>query len=182
MLRRKTDPRNHTGCRILDYDCSAKLMRDRALQNRRAKPAPRGLRHRRAAAFLPSQHQIAIGLTPSNDGFAHTGGVGGTGIFATASSNVGTGGMLTARVRLSDTTLPIAATVCQTNSSTGQCLSPPSATVTATINQNQNQTWSVFLQANGAVAADPAHNRAFLEFVDAGGVVRGSTSTAVTTQ
>jgi hypothetical protein len=36
--------------------------------------------------------------------------------------------------------------------------------------------------ASGTVAADPANSRAFFEFVDSNGVVRGSTSTAVTTQ
>ena len=130
----------------------------------------------------PVPDVIAIGLTPSNDGFAHTSGVGGTGLFATASSNVGVGGTLTARVRLSDPTLPITATVCETNPGNGACLSPPGPTVTTTINAGQNQTWSVFLKANAAVAADPARNRAFLEFVDSSGTVRGSTSTAVTTQ
>ena len=130
----------------------------------------------------PVPDVIAIGLTPSNDGFAHTNGVGGTGLFATASSNVGVSGTLTARVRLSDTTLPVTATVCETNPGNGQCLAPPGPTVTTTINAGQNQTWSVFLQATGLVAADPAHNRAFFEFVDGSGVVRGSTSTAVTTQ
>jgi hypothetical protein len=43
-------------------------------------------------------------------------------------------------------------------------------------------TWAVFLAANGAVNPDPANNRVFFEFVDSGGTVRGSTSTAVTTQ
>ena len=36
--------------------------------------------------------------------------------------------------------------------------------------------------ASGAVAQDPAKNRVYFEFVDSSGVVRGSTSTAVTTQ
>jgi len=40
----------------------------------------------------------------------------------------------------------------------------------------------VFLEANGTLTAGPAYNGAFLEFVDSGGVVRGSTSTAVATQ
>jgi len=78
--------------------------------------------------------------------------------------------------------MPLAATICQTNPSNGQCMATPSPTVTATINQNQNTFWSAFLRAGGAIAADPANFRVFFEFVDANGVLRGSISTAVTTQ
>jgi virginiamycin B lyase len=130
----------------------------------------------------PVPDMIAVGVTPSNDGFSRTGGPSGIGLFAIASSNIGASGSLTARVRLSNASLPIAATICQTNPSNGQCLATPAATVTTTINQNQNQTWTAFLQASGTVAPDPANSRAFFEFVDSNGVVRGSTSTAVTTQ
>jgi hypothetical protein len=130
----------------------------------------------------PVPDMIAVGLTPSGDGFSHTGGNQGIGLFAVASSNVGASGQLTAQVVLSQASMPLTATVCQTNPSNGQCMSTPSASVTTTINQNQNTTWSVFLQANGPITADPAHNRVYFEFVDSNGVVRGSTSTAVTTQ
>ena len=112
---------------------------------------------------------VAVGLTPTNDGFSHTGGSAGTGLFAIATSNVGTGGALTTRVRLSDTTLPIGEL--RSDTTPGGCLAPPSATVTGTVAANANQTFSVFLQANGSVGADPARFRCFLEFVDGGGVV-----------
>jgi murein DD-endopeptidase MepM/ murein hydrolase activator NlpD len=130
----------------------------------------------------PVPDMIAIGLTPSNDGFAHTGGPSGTGVFAIASANIGASAQITARVRLSNSTMPINSTICQTNPNTGQCLVTPAPTVTTTINQNQNTTWGAFLQATGAIAPDPANFRAFVEFLDANGIVRGSTSTAVTTQ
>ncbi len=133
-----------------------------------------------AASDTPVADAIAVGLTPSNDGFARTGGVGGTGLFVIASANIGATASLTARARLSSASMPAEATVCQTNPSTGQCLTPAAATVTATIAQGQNTTWAAFVKANGAIAADPAINRVFFEFVDAGGTVRGSTSTAVT--
>jgi streptogramin lyase len=130
----------------------------------------------------PVPDMIAVGLTPSNDGFAHTGGNSGTGLFALATDNIGASASLTARVRLSNPSLPISATICKTNSTTGACLTPAAATATSTVNTNDTGTWTAFLLATGAVNADPAHNRAFVEFVDAGGIVRGSTSTAVTTQ
>jgi len=128
----------------------------------------------------PVPDLIAVGLTPSNDGFAH--GQSGTGLFAVASSNIGVSAQVTARVRPSNPTMPLLATICQSNPNTGQCLVTPAPTITTTINQNQNTTWSAFLQATGPIAPDPANFRAFFEFVDANGIVRGSTSTAVTTQ
>src|SRR5262249_2270591 len=125
---------------------------------------------------------IAVGVTPSNDGYAHTRGPGGTGLFVVATANIGTAGVLTARARLFDATTPITATVCETNPAPSACMAPPAPTVTRIVNQNENATWAVFLQASAKVVADPARNRVALEFVDASGVVRGSTSTAVTTE
>lgn len=130
----------------------------------------------------PVADMIAVGLTPSNDGYSRTGGPTGTGLFVIAATNIGDSAPLTARVALSDATMPLTPMLCQTDPNTGQCLAPPAASVTTTIAQNQNTTWSAFLQANGAIAQDAAHHRVYFEFVDAGGVVRGSTSTAVTTQ
>lgn len=135
-----------------------------------------------SASTSPVADVIAVGLTPSNDGIAHTGGSSGTGVFAIATANIGVSAPLTARVRLSNPSIPVTATVCQTNPANGQCLATRAATASATINANENDTWSVFLQATGNVALDPANNRAFLEFIDGNAVVHGSTSTAVTTQ
>ena len=133
-------------------------------------------------AATPVPDIIAVGLTPSNDGYSRTGGPAGTGIFVIASTNIGTGASLTARARLSDPALSAITLVCQTNPGTGQCLSMPTPTVTATVNQNENTTWTAFIQASGTIVQDPARNRVFFEFLDPDGVVRGSTSTALTTQ
>jgi virginiamycin B lyase len=130
----------------------------------------------------PVPDVIAVGLTPSNDGYSHTGGNSGTGIFVIAAMNIGASGHLTAQVMLSNSTMPLTATVCQTNPNTGQCLAPPTASVTTTIGADQNTTWTAFLTASGAIAQDAANNRVFFEFVDGSALVRGSTSTAVTTQ
>lgn len=130
----------------------------------------------------PVPDMIAVGLTPSNDGYAHMTTNGGTGLFVIATANIGAAGTLTARVRLSNSSLPVTALVCETNPQTAVCKAPPSATVTRSVATNENATWAAFLTATGTVNSDPAKSRAFFEFVDAGGVVRGSTSTAVTTQ
>jgi hypothetical protein len=135
-----------------------------------------------SADVNPVPDAIAVGLTPSNDGYAHTGGSPGTGVFVISSTNIGVAGTLTAQAVPSNQTMPLSTVVCQTNPNTGQCLHPPAPTASATINQNQSTTWSAFLQATGPIPADPTNNRVIFQFVDSQGVVRGATSTAVTTQ
>jgi hypothetical protein len=129
----------------------------------------------------PVPDMIAVGLTPSNDGYAHIPS-GGTGLFVTATSNVGVAGVLTARARAFDPAIPVTATVCETAPATGVCLAPPAATVTRNLVQNDTATWAVFLQASGAIPPNPAKTRIAFEFIDSNGVVRGATSTALTTQ
>jgi streptogramin lyase len=132
----------------------------------------------------PVADMIAVGLTPSNDGFSHIPGVSGTGIFVTAATNIGVSKQLTARARFLDASTQATTLVCETFSSgpqLGQCKATPSATVTRTINTNENTTWTAFITATGTIPADPAKHRAIFQFED-GPAIRGSTSTAVTTQ
>lgn len=128
----------------------------------------------------PVPDLIAVGLTPSRDGYVRTGTPTGSGVFVIASINIGIASSVTARPRVTGTDVPLTVTVCQTNPDSS-CKATPTATVTATIGTNESTTWGVFAQASGVIAPDPAKYRIFFEFVDAGGVVRGSTSTAVTT-
>jgi virginiamycin B lyase len=131
----------------------------------------------------PVPDMIAVGLTPSKDGYSRIPGPSGTGIFVIAATNIGVGASLTARVRLLTSSTPLTATLCETDpNNSGQCKMTPAPTDTRTINHNENTTWTAFLQANGAIAQDAARFRVMFEFVDANGVIRGSTSTAVTTQ
>lgn len=130
----------------------------------------------------PVPDLITIGVTQSGDGYARTGGPSGTGLFVISSINIGSAGVMTARARVTGTNTPVAVSVCQTDPNTGVCMAPPTSSVTATINNNQITTWGAFAQASGTVEPDPAQFRIFFEFIDAGGVVRGSTSTAVTTR
>ena len=75
--------------------------------------------------------------------------------------------------------------ICETTlgSPAGSCMSPPTRdTYTSTFNQNDVRTFTLLVRGNGqAVANNPAVNRIQIEFVDGSGVVRGSTSVAVTT-
>jgi hypothetical protein len=54
--------------------------------------------------------------------------------------------------------------------------------VTFTINANATPTVAIFATASDAVPFEPANNRIFVTFNDAGGVVRGSTNVAVEAQ
>lgn len=129
----------------------------------------------------PVPDLITVGVTPSNDGFVRTGGPSGAGVFAISAVNIGAAGVITAKARVTGNNTPLSVGVCQTNSTTGACMAAPTTSVTATISNNQITTWGAFAQASGTIAPDPAQFRIFFEFTDATGVVRGSTSTAVTT-
>ena len=132
----------------------------------------------------PVADMIAVGLTPSNDGFSRIPGVGATGIFVIAATNIGVATSITARARFLDPSTQATALICETNPSgpqLGACKAPPSATVTRTINQDENTTWTAFITATGAIPQDPAKHRVIFQFED-GPAIRGSTSTAVTTQ
>jgi hypothetical protein len=72
--------------------------------------------------------------------------------------------------------------LCQTNPANGQCISAIGPSVVTQINANATPTLAIFVQGNGTVPFDPARNRIFVRFKDAGGVTRGSTSVAVRTQ
>ena len=65
---------------------------------------------------------------------------------------------------------------------TGQCMAPPSTSVTTSVGANATPTFGVFVAGTGvAVPFDPAKNRVFVRLKDQAGVTRGSTSVAVTT-
>ena len=50
------------------------------------------------------------------------------------------------------------------------------------INAGATPTFAIFATARGAIVLDPAVNRIFVVFADAGNVIRGRTSVAVATQ
>lgn len=120
--------------------------------------------------------------TLTRDGIVHIPGAGGTEVFALAAVNIGTSGTITVSADTGAGNLPVTFAICQTDSTTGACLSPTSSTVTLQIDPNATPTFSVFVAATGIVPFFPETNRVFVRFKDASGVVRGSTSVAVQTQ
>ena len=125
---------------------------------------------------------VALAATLSNDGVVNIPGTNGTGAFAVATVNVGATGTITASADTGGLTLPVNISLCQTNPTTGQCISAIGPNVTTQINPNATPTFRIFVQGDGNVPFDPAANRIFVRFKDGSGVTRGSTSVAVRTQ
>ncbi|HSF57201.1 MAG TPA: hypothetical protein VLD83_03960 [Candidatus Binatia bacterium] len=99
-----------------------------------------------------------------------------------ATVNVGASGTITASADTGSTVLPVAINLCETNPTTGQCISTIGSTVITQINANATPTFGIFVQGNGNVSFDPAANRIFVRFKNSGNITRGSTSVAVRTQ
>jgi hypothetical protein len=135
-----------------------------------------------SASTTPVPDIVALAATMSNDGILHISGTSGSNAFAVATVDVGAPGAITVSANTGGATLPLAISLCQTNPSNGQCLSPPSSTVTATINSGDTPTFGIFGTAGGAIPFDPANGRIFVQFSDSAGAVRGETSVAVETQ
>jgi virginiamycin B lyase len=135
-----------------------------------------------SASTTPVPDIVALAATAQNDGILHITGTSGSNAFAVATVNVGASASITATATTGAATLPLAISLCQTNPMSGQCISSIGPSVTLTINANATPTVAIFTTASGTVPFDPANNRIFVEFSDAGGVVRGSTSVAVETQ
>lgn len=124
-----------------------------------------------------------VALAASGDpGIVDIPGNSGTGDFAVATVNVGAQGTITAAADTGGATLPLTATICETNPQTGACISNIGANVTTVIGANQTPTFAIFVTGSNNVPFDPANNRVFVRFTDASGVVRGATSVAVRTQ
>lgn len=134
-----------------------------------------------SSSSTPVPDMIAIGATPSGDGVLRIPGSNGVHAFGTAAVNIGGAGEITATVDTGGVALPLTLSLCQTDPGTGACLSPPASSVTSPLASNASATYAVFAQASGPIAFDPASKRIFLRLAS-GGVVRGATSVAVTTQ
>ncbi len=135
-----------------------------------------------SGSSTPVPDLVALGATVSGDGVLHVKGSSAAAAFAVATVNVGAdASSITATANTGSATLPINITICQTNPTTGACLSPPGPSVNAPINANATPTFGIFATATGTVPFSPGASRIFVQFSDSGGVVRGATSVAVTT-
>ncbi len=136
-----------------------------------------------AASTTPVPDIVTLAATPSGDGITTIDGPTATGVFATATVNLGSAANLTVVATAGAASLPLTLALCETNPTTGACINPlsPASTVIANIGVNGQPTFSVFATATGDVPFDPAVNRIFIEFIDGSGALRGSASVAVRT-
>jgi hypothetical protein len=125
---------------------------------------------------------VALAATPTKDGIVNISGTNGTGVFAVATVNVGASGSISASADIGEAALAVNISLCQTNPANGQCISAIGSSVTTQINTNATPTFGIFVQGVGNVPFNPAANRIFVRFQDAGGVTRGATSVAVRTE
>ena len=125
---------------------------------------------------------VALVATVSQDGIANIPGPTATGFFTAATVNVGAGGGITVTADTGTAAPPVILSLCQTDPVTGVCLATPAGSVVLQIDSGQTPTFAVFATGTDNVVFDPAVNRIFLRFKDAGGVTRGSASVAVRTQ
>ncbi|MEI9986797.1 MAG: beta-propeller fold lactonase family protein [Aliidongia sp.] len=122
-----------------------------------------------------------VALAATHDGTLHL-TQGQPGAFAVATINLGAAGGLIASADTGSAALPISLSLCETNPSTGQCLSAPAASASVSVGQNATPTFSIFATTAGPIAFAPGTSRIFVLFKDAAGAAHGSTSVAVVTQ
>ena len=132
------------------------------------------------ASATPVPDVIAQSATAGNTGIVDIPGPTGTGAFAVATSNVGTTGTITVTADTGGAALPVTLLLCQTDAG-GACLGPPAPSVTLAIPGGGTPTFGIFAAGSGVIPFDPATNRVFVRFREAG-VSRGATSVAVRTR
>jgi len=132
-----------------------------------------------ASGAAPVPDVIALAAAPV-PGIVEIPGATGTGVFAVATVNVGTGASITASAS-APPGLGVTVNVCETDPGTGACISAVGPSVTTTIGPGATPTFGFFVTGSGGVPFDPANNRLVVTFADGGGTTRGSTSVAVRT-
>jgi len=122
---------------------------------------------------------VALSGTLSGDGVVHIVG-NGAAPFVVAVTNVGSTDTIAATVDTGGVQLPLQASICQTNTATGQCLQPPATSTSLSLAANATASFSIFVFANGELPFRPDADRVFVRFTDSTGAQRGGTSVAVT--
>ena len=135
-----------------------------------------------SASSASAADVVALSATTGNNGIVDIPGTNGTGAFAVAAINLGAPVAINASANVGAADLPVTLTICETVPTTGQCLAPPTASVNTSIATNATPTFAIFAQGSGTVPFQPATNRVFVQFKDAGNAVRGATSVAVRTR
>ena len=138
-----------------------------------------------SASNPPVPDVVALGATPSADGVVELPFSSNINVFSVASVNLGAGEELEIMAELSDPSLAVAISLCETDPVTSVCINPTTPTtgpVTTQVNSDATPTFGIFVTSSAAVPFDPANNRVFVRFEDGSGAVRGATSVAIRTE
>ncbi|WP_147430959.1 hypothetical protein [Thiocapsa rosea] len=132
-----------------------------------------------SAASTAPPDLLAVGVTPSGDGVVRLPSRDGTGFFAVAAVNIGSGGTVTASADDGGRGLPLSLRVCETDAQ-GEWIACGNS-LTRSLARDETAYYTVLVSGSGQrVAFDPATNRLFLRLQTAG-VTVGATNVAVTT-
>lgn len=138
----------------------------------------------------PVPDVLSIMATQSSDGVIRIPGPGRVGIATASAVNIGAGDgsagpnqvTLTVSVDTGAVALPVELDVCQIDAITAACITPRGDSATTLMDQNVGAFFAVFARdtSTGGIPFDPANSRIFLRFFDGNGVLRSSTSAAIT--
>ena len=111
---------------------------------------------------------VSIAATSPNDSIMRITGPSGTGFFAAAAINIGASGTVT--FTPSDTppgqyprSQQLTLTICQTDPSSGACLTTPGPSTTVAVSNGQTVTFTIFATGQGTrLPFIPGINRAFI--------------------
>lgn len=130
-----------------------------------------------SATIQPVPDVITLAQTISANGIVEL-VQGETGFFTLSTTNLGANGTVEVTPRVTGAER-INASICQTDPNNSTCLSAPQPKMNLAIEAGETSTFALFLTTADLIELDPAKHRIFVEFRDVMGVIRGSTSVAV---
>jgi len=138
-----------------------------------------------SSSFAAVPDVIALAATVSGDGVARL--TDNSGVFSIATANVGATDTLTVTAAFDPLDIGSATlSVCQTDPATSECLAPPvpaDVGVGASFDSGSTLTFGVFVSSSTPIEFDPSNRRIVVNFTEDGsGLLRGSTSVAVTSE
>ncbi|MDP6377109.1 MAG: serine hydrolase [Pseudomonadales bacterium] len=125
---------------------------------------------------------IALAATVQGDGIVHLDSADGIGAFAVATTNIGTTATIGVSVDTNGVSMPLALSLCRTDSASGHCAEssiPTPGPLSMEIGANTTATFGVFAASSAPVLMNAIAHRVFVRFRDLAGVSRGATSVAI---
>ena len=103
----------------------------------------------------------------------------GSASFVVTSTNSGLSGPVTVTADTGHVPLPVTLAICQTDASTGICLTPSAPSASMTLARREAPTFSVTVDALAPIPLDATFHRVYVRFSDANGASVGAASLAI---